>query len=94
MEIIPYGKQNITDDDILEVVSCLKSDYLTQGPMVEKFENSFSNYVDSKYAIAVSNGTAALHLSVLAPGRLLSYYWCLYKCKEFLVMHLSTPLFA
>ncbi len=68
MEIIPYGKQNITDDDILEVVSCLKSDYLTQGPMVEKFENSFSNYVDSKYAIAVSNGTAALHLSVLALG--------------------------
>ena len=68
MEIIPYGKQKITDDDISEVVSCLKSDYLTQGPMVEKFEKSFSNYVDSKYAIAVSNGTAALHLSVLALG--------------------------
>ena len=68
MEIIPYGKQHITDDDIAEVVSCLKSNYLTQGPMIEKFENKFSNYVDSKYAVAVSNGTAALHLSVLALG--------------------------
>ena len=68
MEIIPYGKQSITEDDINEVVGCLKSDYITQGPMVNKFEDSFSNYVNSKYSIAVANGTAALHLAVLALG--------------------------
>ncbi len=65
---IPYGKQEITDDDILAVVSALKSDYLTQGPRIAEFENSFSNYIGSKYAVAVSNGTAALHLSTMALG--------------------------
>ena len=65
---IPYGKQNITDSDIEAVVKTLKSDYLTQGPMVEKFENRFAKYIGSKYAISVANGTAALHLSIKALG--------------------------
>jgi len=63
---IPYGKQLITQEDINEVVSVLKSDYLTQGPKILEFEKKFAEYVNAKYAIAVSNGTAALHLSVLA----------------------------
>ena len=63
---IPYGRQNITEDDIEAVVEALKSDYLTQGPRINKFEEEFANYVNSKYAVAVSNGTAALHLCALA----------------------------
>ncbi len=68
MKGIPYGRQNITDEDIQVVVETLKSDYLTQGPRIAEFENAFSNYVGSKYAVAVSNGTAALHLCTLALG--------------------------
>lgn len=63
---IPYGRQNITEDDIKAVVEALKSDYLTQGPRINEFEEEFANYVNSKYAVAVSNGTAALHLCALA----------------------------
>jgi UDP-4-amino-4,6-dideoxy-N-acetyl-beta-L-altrosamine transaminase len=63
---IPYGKQNITDEDIQAVVEALNSDYLTQGPQIALFEKAFAEYVDSKYAVAVSNGTAALHLCTLA----------------------------
>ena len=63
---IPYGRQNITEDDIQAVVEALKSDYLTQGPRINKFEEEFASYVNSKYAVAVSNGTAALHLCALA----------------------------
>ena len=66
MNPIPYGKQNITQDDIEAVVKVLKSDYLTQGPKIKEFEDAFSSYVDAKHAIAVSNGTAALHLCCLA----------------------------
>ena len=64
--IIPYGKQNITEEDIQEVVKVLRSDLLTQGPTVKKFEEEFAKYVDSKFAVAVSNGTAALHLCTMA----------------------------
>ena len=62
---IPYGRQNITDEDIQAVIETLKSDYLTQGPKIAEFEEAFSNYVGSKYAVAVSNGTAALHLCTM-----------------------------
>jgi UDP-4-amino-4,6-dideoxy-N-acetyl-beta-L-altrosamine transaminase len=65
---IPYGRQNITEDDIAAVVETLASDFLTQGPKVAEFEAAFANYVGAKYAVAVSNGTAALHLSALALG--------------------------
>lgn len=65
-QIIPYGKQNITEDDIDAVVEALRSDYLTQGPRIKEFENYFAEYVGAEFAVAVSNGTAALHLSALA----------------------------
>ena len=64
--MIPYGKHEILDEDILAVVNCLKSTHLTQGHRIQDFERSFANYVGSKYAVAVSNGTAALHLSLIA----------------------------
>ena len=66
MNPIPYGKQNITQSDIDAVVEVLKADYLTQGPKINEFEDAFASYVDAKYAVAVSNGTAALHLCTLA----------------------------
>ena len=65
---IPYGKQEITEEDIMAVVATLKSDFITQGPKVKEFEEKFASYIGSKFAIAVSNGTAALHLSALALG--------------------------
>ncbi len=65
---IPYGRQHITQNDIDAVTNVLVSDYLTQGPVVGKFEKAFAKYVGSKYALSVSNGTAALHLAVLALG--------------------------
>lgn len=67
-KVIPYGRQNITQEDIDAVVTTLQSDYLTQGPKIAEFENAFATYVNAKYAVAVSNGTAALHLAVLALG--------------------------
>ena len=68
MGVIPYGRQFIDQDDINAVTEALQSDFLTQGPRIAAFEEAFANYVNAKYAIAVSNGTAALHLSCLALG--------------------------
>jgi hypothetical protein len=65
-KIIPYGRQNITQEDIDAVIVALQSDYLTQGPKIIEFEKAFATYVGSKFAVAVSNGTAALHLCTLA----------------------------
>ena len=61
-DIIPYCKHNITQEDINSVIKVLKSDFLTQGPKVKEFEEKFAKYIGSKYAVAVANGTAALHL--------------------------------
>lgn len=66
--VIPYGRQNITEDDIQAVTETLKADFLTQGPKVKEFEESFAKYVGSKYAVAVNNATSGLHISVLALG--------------------------
>lgn len=68
MDRIPYGKQNITSDDIEAVIQALQSDFLTQGPKILEFEQKFASYVGAEYAVAVSNGTAALHLSCIAMG--------------------------
>jgi UDP-4-amino-4,6-dideoxy-N-acetyl-beta-L-altrosamine transaminase len=68
MKPIPYGRQSITDEDIAAVVAALKDDYLTQGPRIAQFEREFAASVDAGYAVAVSNGTAALHLSAMALG--------------------------
>lgn len=65
---LPYGKQWLDDADIEAVVNVLKSDYLTTGPAIQKFEEKFSNYVGSKYSVAFSNGTAALHGACFAAG--------------------------
>ena len=66
MKKIPYGRQNIDQNDLDAVVSTLQSDYLTQGPKVKEFEAAFADYVGAKYAVAVNNATSGLHLSVLA----------------------------
>ncbi|MDZ4838531.1 MAG: UDP-4-amino-4,6-dideoxy-N-acetyl-beta-L-altrosamine transaminase [Bacteroidota bacterium] len=65
---IPYGKQYIDQNDIDAVVEALKGDFLTQGPYIPAFEKAFAEYNGAKYAVAVSNGTAALHLCALALG--------------------------
>jgi perosamine synthetase len=64
--LIPYGKQHIDEDDIIEVSEVLRSDWLTTGPKVIEFEESVADYVGGKYAVAVSSGTAALHCSMYA----------------------------
>ena len=66
--IISYGKQSIDQSDIISLVNVLKGDWLTQGPSVERFENDLKEYFGAKYCRAVSNGTAALHLTGLALG--------------------------
>lgn len=68
MSFIPYGRQSISDQDIKAVASVLKSDWLTQGPLVDQFEEAIANYCGAKQAVAVSNGTAALHIACLALG--------------------------
>ncbi|MCX7953955.1 MAG: UDP-4-amino-4,6-dideoxy-N-acetyl-beta-L-altrosamine transaminase [Bacteroidales bacterium] len=65
---IPYGKHYIEDDDIAEVVKVLKSDWLTTGPKVDEFENAVASFCESKYAVAVNSGTAALHAACFAAG--------------------------
>ena len=65
---LSYGRQWISDDDINEVIKVLKSDWLSQGPMIERFENAVAEYVGAKYAVAFSNGTAALHAAMHAAG--------------------------
>ena len=68
MNKIPYGRQNIDQNDIDAVVSTLQSDYLTQGPKVREFEDKFAKYVGAKYSVAVNNATSGLHLSILSLG--------------------------
>ncbi len=68
MQKIPYGRHNIQPEDIEAVRQVLESDFLTQGPRVKEFEEAFASYVGAKFAVAVNNGTAALHLSVMALG--------------------------
>jgi UDP-4-amino-4,6-dideoxy-N-acetyl-beta-L-altrosamine transaminase len=64
--VIPYGKHSISEEDIQVVIDSLQSDFLTQGPKILEFEQAFSKYIGSKFSVAVSNGTAALHLCAIA----------------------------
>ena len=64
--MIPYGKHNISDDDVQAIIDVLKSNFLTQGPVVPKFENYLSRVASSKYATAVNSATSALHIACLA----------------------------
>jgi len=66
--MIPYGKHHIDEEDIEAVVNVLRSGRITQGPVVEEFENSIADYTGAKYAVAVSTGTSALHLATKVAG--------------------------
>lgn len=66
--MIYYGKQNVNEKDIQAVVEVLKSDFLTQGPAIEKFERTVAEYCGAKYAVAVTNATSALHIACKAAG--------------------------
>ena len=66
--IIPYGRQDITEDDIEAVTKVLKSDFLTQSSKLPEFENGICDYTKAKYAIGVNSGTSALHLACRAVG--------------------------
>ena len=65
---IPYARQSISDPDIEAVVQILRSDWLTQGPTVERFEKAVAEYCGARYAVAVNSGTSALHIACLAAG--------------------------
>lgn len=67
-KFIPYGKQNIDDDDIQAVIDTLRSPFLTQGPRIEEFEQAIADYVGVKYTVSFCNGTAALHGACYAAG--------------------------
>ena len=67
-KFLPYGRQVIDDDDIAAVVAVLKGDFLTTGPTVEKFEAAFAERTGTRFAVACSSGTAALHIATLATG--------------------------
>ena len=64
--MLPYGRQTIEEDDIAAVAQALRGDFLTTGPTVEAFEDAFADQVGAQHAVACSNGTAALHLAMLA----------------------------
>jgi perosamine synthetase len=66
--VLPYGRQSVDESDIRAVVDVLRSDWLTTGPKVTEFEESFASYVGARYAVAVSSGTAALHAAAFASG--------------------------
>lgn len=68
MKYIPYGRQSIDDKDIEAVIEVLKSDYVTTGPKVGEFEKKVADYCGAKYAVAIANGTAALHAACMAAG--------------------------
>ncbi|MCK4372149.1 MAG: aminotransferase class I/II-fold pyridoxal phosphate-dependent enzyme, partial [candidate division Zixibacteria bacterium] len=68
LPFLPYGRQHVDEEDIRAVVDVLRSDWWTQGPAVPAFERELADYVGAAEAVACANGTAALHLSMLALG--------------------------
>ena len=66
MQTIPYGRQDITQADVDAVVAVLQSEFLTQGPMVPKFEKAVASYCNARHALAVNSATSALHIACLA----------------------------
>ena len=73
--MIPYGRHNITEEDIIAVTEVLNSDWLTQGPKVPEFENAVAKFTSAAYAVAMNSATSALHAACLAldlgPGDLI-----------------------
>ncbi|WP_039756879.1 DegT/DnrJ/EryC1/StrS family aminotransferase, partial [Chromobacterium haemolyticum] len=68
MSMIPYGRQQLDEDDIEAVVEVLRSDWLTQGPVVPAFEQALALRCQATHAVAVSSATAALHIACVAAG--------------------------
>ena len=68
MKYIPYGHQDVSQEDVQAVVAVLTSDWLTQGPSIERFEQTVAAYCGAKYAVAVNSATSALHIACLAAG--------------------------
>lgn len=68
IQSIPYGRQDVTEEDVLAVSNILKSDFLTQGPTVPQFEDDIARYCSASYAVAVNSATSALHIALLALG--------------------------
>jgi UDP-4-amino-4,6-dideoxy-N-acetyl-beta-L-altrosamine transaminase len=68
LPFLPYGRQSIDDDDVAAVAEALRDDFLTTGPRVDAFEHAFAETVGARHAVACANGTAALHLAMLALG--------------------------
>ena len=66
--MIPYGRQEITQEDIDAVVEVLESDFLTQGPKVPEFENTVASHVGARFGVAVNSATSALHIACAALG--------------------------
>jgi perosamine synthetase len=66
--VIPYGQHTLEEDDIQAVVQVLRQGPIAQGPKIREFEEAVASFVGARYAVAVSSGTAALHLAVLAAG--------------------------
>ncbi len=66
--MIPYGRQSIDDDDVAAVVEVLRSDWLTQGPAIERFESALAERVGARHAVAYTSGTSALHGAAYAAG--------------------------
>ena len=67
-DFIPYGRQDINEDDVNVVLKTLKSDFITQGPMITKFENEVARKVGAKYCSAMNSATSALHVACMALG--------------------------
>src|ERR1035437_5589354 len=68
MTMIPYGRQDLNQDDIDAVVTVLRSDFLTQGPTVPTFEKAVADHCGAQHAVAVNSATSALHIACLALG--------------------------
>ena len=66
--MIPYGRQDITEADVDAVVAVLRSDFLTQGPLVPRFERRLAEYCGAEHSVVVNSGTSALHIACLALG--------------------------
>src|SRR5436190_18085560 len=85
-ELLPYGRQTIDEEDIAAVIETLRSAWLTTGPKIAEFERAFADFTGAREAVAVSNGTAALHAAVAALG--------IQPCDEVIVTPLTVAASA
>lgn len=97
--MLPYGRQLVDDDDIAIVTKVLRGDWLTTGPMVDKFEQAFAQYVQAEHAVAVNSGTAALHAAIhvldIGPGDEVIVPAITFAASANCVLYLGgTPVFA